>query len=417
VHIVTRFIALAGCLLALPVAANVVVMPPPPTFDPQAFEAEIREAMDFPISRGYSAVIIRNGQFVHQVSGGLAQDNGNASADIPFTMDVPTNIGSSVKVLSFVAMLRAFESGAEGKTVEQWLDTRILSYLPAAWRIYTNAQSSSAHFWLRRVTFRQLMQHRSGWGARPGPAVFDRFIAGVTPAQYGERQYQNINATIVTYLLPRIIDPAWAVATDKAAVDANIANNDAAWYGARYGARFETLMQSMFSKVQPTPIRPSCDPAVDYGNRNRSFALSYTTTFGGTGSWYSEKATNGGCHAQGGYYMSMRELAMFWATFQATESIVKNSTKALMYVDSHDATFRDQLGWARIVYSPFLKTNFKVNGNPSHNGLHMSYKSAMIKLPNGYMAMIATNRSDVSASALEDLLKNAFVQGMIANFD
>jgi hypothetical protein len=411
--------ALIGSLVALPaIAAPIVIQPPAPAYDKEVFEAVVRDAMDFPMSRGFSAVVIRNGQFVQEVSGGLAQEHANSASNVAFTMDTPTNIGSAVKVLSFVATLRAFEDAPQGKSVQQWLDSPIVPHLPAAWRNHVNAQNGAAHQQLRKVTFRQLMQHRSGWGEKPGPTMFDRMVAGVTPAQFGTRQYQNVNATIITYLLPRIVDPAWAAATDQAAVNQNIAPGNAQWYGQRYGARFETIMQGMFNAVLPTSIQPSCDPAVDYPAMGRKFAYSYATPFGGTGTWYSEKLTNGGCHAQGGYYLSMRELAMFWATFQATDNILQDSTKALMYNDAVDPWSLNQLGWARIVNSPSIKENFGVNGNPSHNGAHLAYKAAMVKLPLGYMAFIATNQTSTNtASNLEDLMKNAFVQAMAANFE
>lgn len=410
--------ALIAGTAALSAGANPYANQPQITFDKEVFEAIIRDSMTFPSARGFSAVVIRNGQFVQEVSGGLAQDHPtNNALDVPFTMNVPSNIGSTIKVMSFIALLRVFESGAQGRTLQQWLNTPIVPYLPGAWRNYVNAQPGAAHQALRNVTFRQLMQHRSGWGAKPGPIAFNRIQSGVDPNQFGQRQYQNINASIVTYLLPRVLNPQWAAAVDQKAIQQGIAIDDEIWYAREHGFMFEGYMRSMFAAVLPTPIWPSCDPQVDYGFTHRKFAYSYSTPFGGTGEWYSEKQTNGGCGAQGGYYMSMREMAQFWATFQATENILKNSTKALMYDDLIDPTTLNQLGWARIVASPFLKQNFNVNGSPSHNGAHMGYKAAMIDLPAGYMAMIATNQSLVNASQLEDLLKNAFAEAVRHNFE
>lgn len=409
--------AALGGLSALTASASPILVQPTLQFDKEVFEEVIRDTMSFPGTRGFSAVIIRNGQLVHEVSGGLAQYHVNNALDVPFTMNTPTNIGSSIKVLSFIALLRVFESGAQGKTLQQWLDSPIVPYLPAAWRNYAMVQPGMAHQRLRQVTFRQLMQHRSGWGAKPGPKAFDRIVSGVDPAQFGQRQYQNINASIVTYLLPRVVNPQWAAAIDQKAINQNIAIDDARWYNREHGFMFEAYMRSMFSAVLPTPVWPSCDPQVDYGATQRKFAYSYSTPFGGTGEWYSEKQTNGGCGAQGGYYISMRELAQFWATFQATQNILKNGTKALMYDDLIDPVQRNQLGWYGIIPSPFLKQHFGANGSPSHNGAHMGYKSAMIRLPQGYMAMIATNQTVVSASTLEHLLKNAFAEAVRGSFE
>lgn len=422
-------LAAAAAICALSVATSAVAQPgfynpgpivnPTLSFDKQAFESSLRARLDNAgAGAGYAAIVIKDGQRVHDWADGWAIRPGYMNAypnGVRWTVNTPANVGSTIKLASTVLLLRAFQSGYEGKTVEQWLDTPIVPYMPRAWRDFVNGRWEPQYVLMRSVTFRDLMQHRSGWSTTRPATAFGRIVQGVVPSQYGQRVYINWNYTLITYLLPRVVSPAYANWLDNtlASVNPSQASGNLE-YGQRYGLFFENWMQSqLFNRVLPTQIHPSCDPFVDYAAQGRVFARSHGSSGGG----YSEKVTNGGCHAQGGYYMSMLEMARLWATVQASENILSASTRALMYDQNEHRlpNAQDQLGWW-LSSSPFLQQNFGMFGYPAHNGGHQDFRTAVVKLPHGYMAMVTTNQPTIGAGNLVSWTKDAFNAAVASNF-
>jgi CubicO group peptidase (beta-lactamase class C family) len=383
-------------------------------FDVSALEARVRATLD-PLAAsskgGYAVTLIKGGKLVH----GWA--HGSARPGVPWTIDTPTNIGSNAKVLSTLLLLKVFESKSQVKSVEQWLATPIVPYLPRVWRQFAQTAKGPQYDTLRGVTFRDLLTHTSGWGADTlANTLFGRIKQGIDPQHYGVRTYHNMNFTIITYLLPRVINTLSSDTIDDLIEAGGISPDDPLGYGKQYGAYFGQKMQAMlFGKVTGGGIKPSCDPAVDYGKSGRVWAYSLAPFT--TPTW-SETAKNGGCHAQGGYYISMLELAKLWATYLASEQLLSNPTKKLMYHKSihHLSQQPNPLGWA-LAWSGFLKQNFGMDGYPAHNGAQDGAKSSMILLPHGYMMFIGTNMGDaVSAAALPGLSKDAFGDAVQANF-
>jgi hypothetical protein len=217
------------------------------------------------------------------------------------------------------------------------------------------------------------------------------------------------------------VDPGRADLFDEQIEAAKIALNNHKFFGKLYGDFFENWMQqNLFDQLLPSAIRPSCDPAVDYPKRNPpvTFARFYATPQSGENPQYwSEKDNNYGCHAQGGYYLSMRQLAAFMANYQATNTLVSDKTRKLIYDDSTLAT-RD----AGLVFfyseSDFTKEHFGVNAIPFHlgGGANGYSNTAILLLPAGYIA-VGTITGQGNAKTVFNGLKEAWGEAVRANFE
>lgn len=407
----------------------------PVKFDKEKFIATINEnQLGAGILDGYAAVLIKDGNIVAEVAGGSAIRGDAKLKNAAMTTSTPNHIGSDFKVISFISVLSVFEKRAAKNpalTVEKQLNEPILPYLPKAWRNFIeasvgkNTADAQATARIAKTTFAQLMAHRSGFRPLNLPAntpasPFNYIDVGLKQADIGARVYSNFNATVITYLLPRLVDPGKANIFDAQIEAGKVANNNHKYYGKVYGDFFENWMQkNVFEAITPA-IRPSCDPAVDFPKRNPAvtFARFYATPLGGENPQYwSEKDNNYGCHAQGGYYLSMRQLAAFMANYQATNTLVSSKTRKLIYDDS-TVTTRD----AGLVFfyseSDFTKKNFGVNAIPFHlgSGANGYSNTAILILPAGYIA-VGTISSQGNAQTVFEGLKTAWGEAVKGNFE
>lgn len=393
-------------------------------FDKEKFAATLKDrlAKDDPLI-GYAAVIIKGGRIVAETAGGKAvrQDwNGYKEADM--TTSTPNDLGSCMKLISFISLLSVFEKKAAkigGSSIESYLDQAIYPYLPKQWRNTIDnppddkKAEALATTRVGKVTFRQLLQHKSGFRANVTKTTFAYIDTGIEAENIGVRDYENVNATLLTYLWPRLVDPASADKFDKQITD-DISPSDTMTYGKLYGGFFENWMQAnIFDTITPR-IQPSCNPGVDYPKRNPPvpFALNYD---GNKPIYGKAKQDLGGCHAMGGYYMSMRQLAAFMANFQASNVLVSEKIRKLMYDDSTEKTQDDRLGWSRILQSPFATKYFGVNAIPYHGGDKYGH-TAIVQLPGGYMA-VGTITGKKGSGEVATALKDAWGDALRANFE
>lgn len=404
-------------------------------FDKEKFIATIKKnQLGAGILDGYAAVIInKDGNVVAEAAGGMAiRGDGNGFKDALMTTSTPNDIGSDFKLLSFITLLSHFEKQAAknpANTVEKQLNGSILPYLPKSWRAWVNSppdkNSAAAQATARiaKTTFAQLMSHKSGFRPLSLPkgtptSPFNYIDVGIQQADIGVRAYSNFNATVLTYLWPRLMDPAKADQIEAQITNGKVANNNHEVYGKLYGDFFESWMQkNVFDALQPSAIRPSCDPAVDFPKRNPAvtFARYYETALGAVNPQYwSEKDKNYGCHAQGGYYLSMRQLAMFMANYQATNTLVSDKVRKMMYDDSNGTTQDARLGWSKITEREFATTNFGVKKIPWHGGDSLGH-TAIIQLPGGYIA-VGTINGVGSGGTVANGVIDAWEEALRANF-
>jgi hypothetical protein len=400
-------------------------------FDKEKFAATINQnrlGAAGPLD-GYAAVIIKDGVVVGEVAGGLAIRGGGGLKQEAMTTSIPTDIGSTFKLLSFITLLSEFEKRAAANraaTMESQLNGTIRPFMPKAWGSWIDtppddtAAESQATFRIGKTTFAQLFSHKSGFRSISSPTKvpFDYIDKGIQQSDVGVRSYSNFNATVLTYLWPRLMDPATADKFDKLLAAGKVSNRDHKTLGKLYGDFFESWMQQKVFDVIKPGFRPSCDPAVDFPKRNPPvvFARFYDAPLGGDNPrFWSEKANNFGCHAQGGYYLSMRQLAAFMANYQATNTLVSEKTRKLMYDDSTAATRDARLGWSRILESEFATKNFKVNRVPWHGGDGYGH-TAIVQLPGGFIA-VGTVTGDGSGGSVASALEAGWADALRANFE
>jgi hypothetical protein len=402
-------------------------------FDKERFAATLKDQLTKgePLT-GYASVVIKDGRIVAEAEGGWAvRENWNGFTKARMTTSTPNDIGSCMKLISFITLLslmekKALQNGATSINKIGYLQSSIGQYLPKRWRQFVEfppkGKTLEQQFDVKRVgsvTFAQLLKHQSGFRAHPEAYQWAYIERGIQQKDVGVRDYENVNATILTYLWPRLVDPAAADKIEKYIDDNNIANNDRLAYGKLYGGFFEKWMQeNVFEKITPR-IRPSCNPGVDYPKRNPpvTFALHYENPLGGESASYGKaKEDAGGCHAMGGYYLTMRELAAFMANFQASSLLVSDNVRKLMYNDSNEVTRNDRLGWSRTLESGFATKHFGVNAIAYHGGDKYGH-TAILQLPGGYIAVGTVTGGNNNSSAVATALKNAWGEALRASFD
>jgi CubicO group peptidase (beta-lactamase class C family) len=392
-------------------------------FDKAKFEAKMREGITDKdgkaTAKGFAVVLIKNGKVVHEFADGLAVDKPGTANDVKMTTSIPTNIGSAFKTISAISLLNFFENDANPAiSVNQWLDKPFWLYLPQIWQNEINASKKVEVQNIKKITFRQLLQHKSGFlkdDTMTQPR--DYLLAGVKSENMGRRVYQNANFTLLTYVIPNLVDPGFKQAVDAEVKSKNIASNNKEFFGKRYGDYFEQYLQSkIFNKITPK-IKPSCDPEVDYGKVNKPFARHYSSpTVDSPGTFWSEKKNNGGCHAQGGYYLSAHEFAAFMANYSATETLISKSLRQSLYNPATLATRDERIVWAGEINSPFIKQHFGVDAIPYHGGEQGGYRTAVVQFPENYMAVAVVNSGPMSSGGIATHLKNAWGAGLEDNF-
>lgn len=411
-------------------------------FDKEKFAATFKDRVSKfsgPLN-GYAAVIIRDGFVLGEVADGWAvRSDGKVLKDTPMTTSTPTDIGSCMKLISFIALLsvlekKAIKDGASSINTPIYLHKSISNYLPRRWKNFVEfpptdlpGEQKLAIKRAGSITLAQLMQHKSGFRKSETPyksptAPFHMIYNGVKAKNVGVRDYENFNATLLTYLWPMLVDPVAAKIIEDEIDNKKIAIDDRLAYGKIYGNFFEKWMQTNIFNVLKLPIRPSCDAANDYSKRNPSvtFARYYNDLLGGANpSYWSEKDKNGGCHAQGGYYMSMREFATLMATFQTSNVLVSDKVRKLMYDDNNNLTRDARLGWGGTFQSNFAKTYFGAQEIPYQDGANLGF-AGVVQLPGGYIAVGAITGRLPGAEGGGDIvvaLKDAWGEALRANFE
>ena len=389
--------------------------------DKAKFTTEIYKKFDSK-AMGYQVILLKKGQIVEEVADGWARnvEDGN----VKMTVNTPANIGSTVKFFAGTALLQKLQKGTY---LGGGFNTRLLEpayrYLPKIWQ--DNMDVS-----IQKITLKDLLQHKGGFIHNdPDPSLkvfFDYLKKGVSMDQtqafaYGKRKYANANITLIGYLLAAVDNPAFLTNLNNT-IAAKKLKADDPLIQTYLGQAFENYMKAnIFSKIKPA-IAPSCDAPNEYPQNvkyAKSYALPSTVT---KGAEYSSKTDNvsKACHAAGGWYITGRELAAYVANFAATETIVSDETRNLMFED--DAP-QNQLLWSMNIPDPDLLKNFGWNTSPYMGGDHGGAHATIVKLPNDYYAVgivnsgILDDKGQVGSSyLLTQKIIEAFNSSVAASF-
>lgn len=384
--------------------------------DKDKFAAGVKRIFDGKVM-GYQAVLLKDGKIVTEFAGGKARTKIDNLADM--TVNTPSNIGSTAKFFAGTALLKLLSSpkGAinpSGRPFDSWLDEKVFYDLPSIWKVNMHAS------W-KQVTFRQLLQHKSGVRAlttkeredflakgyeKRSPFVY--FLKPINEADRNVRDYENFNFTILTYLIPLIANPALRETLD-AEIKSKKLKVDDLYITQRLGNEFEKYMRAnLFGKITPK-INPSCDAPNEYPKKNVIYAAAYKSMVDTSmGFEWSEREQNGSCYAQGGWYISAHELAAFAANFDATETLVSNEVRAKMFDGISGSAADNRMVWSTFYTNPWITQNLGVSRMPAMDGLQEGYRSVFIKMPNNYFAVAITNSVELEPNEMAAVLLKSF---------
>lgn len=387
--------------------ADVIETVPAFTYNRAAFEARAKKAFEKDVM-GYQAILLKNGQIVGEIAGGKARNA--ADGVVGMTTSTPANIGSTIKFTGGVTLLQLFESkdpviNPKGLTVDQWLDSPIWPFLPAVWQQNMDAS-------IKLIKFRHLLQHKSGFrglaAADMGPdgdkRMFDYLNKGIKAADM-TRDYENANFSLITYLVPMIAYPFFLDTVNKEAAEKKW-NPEGQEIHQRIALAWEAYIKGMvYSRLTP-PIDPSCNPTVDYPKENRNWAPDYTSKNDtAKGATRDSRVNNGYCQAQGGWYITGRELAAFVANFRATSKLVSTATRDKMFDDD---TSNDRMVWSFTIEDDFIDSKFNWRNMPYMGGDHGGAHATILMLPGDYYAVGIINSNDFSSYGVTARLLRAF---------
>lgn len=382
----------------------------PPSFDKSAFDASAHQALKGKVM-GYSFLIMKDGKLVSEGAGGYARNQADGLKAM--TTSTPQNLGSLFKFISGISMLHILEqppagsAGGQGSFAAR-LDAPAALLYPQIWQ---NAIKTPA---IRTITFRQLLQHKSGFRGCSDPMAC--FSGAFDPGLIGQRDYENINFALTGYMIGVYTKPDILKNTNMIANSTPVAEKDRVFTIAS-GLQMDSFINDKLFKLVQGKISASCDAANEYKNTG---AYSYTSASDkSNGIITSRMASGKPCVGSGGYWMSIRDFANFAAHALHSNKIISASTRKLLYNDQMAPD--DRLVWSFTKSNSWIKTNFGMNtiiysGGDQPYGGGQGAHTAIVRLPLGYEVLVFANSDDLGSSSLANIGIAAFKAGMEHNF-
>jgi CubicO group peptidase (beta-lactamase class C family) len=384
-----------------------------PSLRKSAFEFSAHQALEGKVM-GYTFLLMKDGKLVTDGAGGSARNA--ADGFKPMTTRTPQNLGSLFKFISGVTMLHILErppagsAGGQGSMISR-LDAPVALLYPQIW------QSAVKTPVIRKITFRQLLQHKSGFrDCGSGGDPIDCFKSPFNARLIGKRDYQNINFSLTGYLIGVYTKPDLLKSINNIEGSVAVAEKDRLFKVAA-GQQMDSFIASKVFPLAPGKISASCDATNDYKNTG---AYSYkSATDKGAGIFTSRKAAGKPCVGSGGYWMSIRDFAAFAAATLHSNTILSAQTRRMLYDERKDAD--DRLVWSFTTSDSWIKSKFEMDtiiysgGDQPYDGGQGAH-TAIVRLPLGYEALVFVNSDDLSSSALAKIGVKAFRAGMEHNF-
>lgn len=349
----------------------------PPKLNAALFDALVAKKLKG-LVKGYAFVIADKNGMVAKSEAGWAQDP--SDGNVAMTTKVPSCIGSVSKMMSTAALLHLIET-----TAGISLDDPIISKLPKKW------QQKYAGTRVACLTYRQLLQHRSGFRKSGDLANLDSMatLPGNCPFT-ASRKYNNNNISLLRYLIPSIAYPQQTadIEKDLGGLPFDEYSKEATM---AYSLQFEKYLQEAVLDKGITPITASCRAYKDfsptvakaYDDRNdKEGRLRYTEA--------QHKAAGNYCAPQGSWYLSAEMLANFGRTFLYSNNYISSALQKMIFDDEHTD---ERLGWATfLIHEDFGKETGQSKW-PWHDGDEAGYFAALIQLPNGCVGAALCNSS------------------------
>lgn len=346
---------------------------------------------------GYSFLLMKAGRVVAEGAGGLARNA--ADGEMKMTTSTPQNLGSLMKFITGVAVLNMLDKPPAGSaggnnSFETRLNAPIALLWPQDWM-----QASTTSPDIRRITFREVLGHRSGLRSCDGP--IDCLAAPYSRANLG-RSYQNINFSWLGYMIPLYLEPSLRKSFDDLrAKKAMTADKRANNIDLVLGNRMMTHINgSLFDQVTGR-IALSCDAANAfkttgaYGYRSKSDRSKGNIT--------SRQAEGKPCSGAGGNWISVRDFGAFTATALYTDRMLSRAAKDAMFRPGLEAD--DRLVWSFTMSDSWTRDRFGMDPIIWSNGIQpysggQSFNTVLLRLPQEYHLMLFANSGGMNVNAL-----------------
>jgi len=382
----------------------------PPSFDKSAFEESAHQALKGKVM-GYSFLIMKDGKLVSEGAGGKARNR--ADGFKLMTTSTPQNLGSLFKFISGVTMLHILErppagsAGGQGSFASR-LDAPVALLYPQIWQDAIETPAIST------ITFRQLLQHKSGFRGCDDP--MECFSGDFDADLIGDRDYENINFSLTGYMIGVYTKPDLLTSANAIANSTPVAEKHKVFTIAS-GQQMDSFVNDTVFKLLPGKVSASCDAANEYKNTG---AYAYKSASDkGKGIITSRVESGKPCIGAGGYWMSIRDFANFAAHALHSNKLISAQTRKMLYNDQMAPD--DRMVWSFTKTDNWIKTNFGMNtivysGGDQNYGGGQAAHTAIVRLPLGYEVLVFANSDELGSSSLANIGIAAFKAGMADNF-
>ncbi|MEP6712432.1 MAG: serine hydrolase [Ferruginibacter sp.] len=349
--------------------------------------------------KGYAIVIGDKYGIKARAEDGWAQDPDDGN--VKMTTKIPSCIGSVTKMISATALLNLLEAMPGVK-----LDDPIFSKLPKKW------QQKYKGSRVECLTYRQLLQHRSGFRKSDDVNNLDSMATlGKSCPFTASRDYNNSNISLLRYLITGLAYPQEVagiekklegLSFDKYSTQANI----------DYSFPYERYVKKNILDKGLVPLIASCRPQPDFMPK---VAKGYSDRNDKNGELTTTE-TNIHCAPQGSWYFSAEMLVHFGRTLLYSNNYLTNTTQKMLFdADKPD----ERLGWASYKTHDAFGKETGQSKWPWHDGAQNGYFALLMQLPNGYVGTVMVNSSknldsDKDATGtvpyLVDVLINSFYE-------
>ena len=374
-------------------------LPATPKFNAVLFEDAVNKKMKN-LVKGYAFAIGDKDGIKARSEGGWAQDP--ADGNLRMTTKIPSCIGSVSKMMSSVALLNLLEAMPQVK-----LDDPIFSKLPKKW------QQKYAGTQVECITYRQLLQHRSGFTLKSGDIANLEEMAKKSKSCpfIASRFYSNANISLLRYIITGLAYPEEVPAIEKKLAELPFdeyteqANID-------YSFPYERYIKKAILDKGLVPITASCRPEPDFMPKVAKEYSDRNDTKGALTNTAAEHIAKGNhCAPQGSWYLSAEMLVHFGRTLLFSNNYLTNTTKNMMFNEDKSD---DRLGWSSFEsHEAFGKETGQTKW-PWHNGGQNGYFALLMQLPNGFVGAVLINsyldNNKSPYNLMVDVLMDAFYE-------
>lgn len=377
-----------------------------PTFDRRQFASSMHDSVR-PNVMGYSFLLMKDGRVVTEGAGGLARNA--ADGEMEMTTRTPQNLGSLFKFITGVTVLHVLDRAPAGSaggnnSFDTRLSAPVMLLYPQLWN------SSIKWPTVRTITFRHLLQHKSGFRACSTP--LGCFGKRYNNSLFGVRDYENINFQLLGFLIPLYTNPE--LVSGLNAVTKTVPEDEGdAHIQLVLSDRMDRFMREKIFPLAPGRISASCDAANEYKANGAYGYISKSDKSNGIIT--SRKAGGKPCVGSGGYWMSIRDFGAFVAAALHSDRILSERVRLQMYRTGMPAD--DRLVWSFTTSDPWIADKFKMstiifsNGSQPYDG-GQGFSTVLLRLPLNYELMVFVNSKGMNTDQLAIAGMKAFRAGM-----